>query len=466
MHAPVKLRGAVTPEDRAAAPYCYLPFTVPDAVERITLRYRYGASTDADAPDAAGNAIDLGVFDARGTGWMSEGFRGWSGNARRAFTITERSATPGYIAGPLMPGEWKIVLGLYQVAAEGCPYEVSISFDPDPAGVLELPLPARAPRAAGGGGAGWYRGDFHTHSYFSDGRGSLDELVAGAAAEGLDFLAVMDHNTTSHWPFLAQPREDILLIAGQEVTTYWGHMNAWGGGRWLDFRCWESAQMERLIQRAHDLGAICSANHPAVPGMGWTLGDELPVDTWEVWNGLWAPQNRTAVRRWEALLGAGRRLVAVGGSDHHQPPAGLRTERRAGTPTTWVYAESLTVEGVLRGLLSGRVCVSASPGAPRLELSAGSGGLTVPMGGTLRTAQGEVPEARCLVIGGEGCVLRVLGLAGVIAETQVTRGELTWEARLPEGLRYIRAELLAAGTADRVLAISNPVYLEPDAAGR
>lgn len=43
--------------------------------------------------------------------------------------------------------------------------------------------------------ADWYRGDFHVHTNASDGA-YPPSLVAGIAkAEGLDFVAITDHNT-------------------------------------------------------------------------------------------------------------------------------------------------------------------------------------------------------------------------------------------------------------------------------
>src|SRR5204863_94799 len=42
-------------------------------------------------------------------------FRGWSGSARRHFTVRVGEATPGYLPGPLPDARWEILLGLYEV---------------------------------------------------------------------------------------------------------------------------------------------------------------------------------------------------------------------------------------------------------------------------------------------------------------------------------------------------------------
>ena len=51
------------------------------------------------------------------------------------------------------------------------------------------------PTQVAGRGRGWYRGDCHVHSVCSNG-GELTpaQLVAGARAAGLDFLATTEHN--------------------------------------------------------------------------------------------------------------------------------------------------------------------------------------------------------------------------------------------------------------------------------
>ena len=64
-------------------------------------------------------------------------------------------------------------------------------------------------------------------------------LIEAAAQAGLDFIAVTDHNTSSHFSALRelQPYHDkLLLIPGAEITTFGGHANIFGQSRWVDFR--------------------------------------------------------------------------------------------------------------------------------------------------------------------------------------------------------------------------------------
>ena len=52
--------------------------------------------------------------------------RGWSGGARTSFRISRGSATPGYLAGSITPGRWRVALGPYQIVSR-VPYEVTVT---------------------------------------------------------------------------------------------------------------------------------------------------------------------------------------------------------------------------------------------------------------------------------------------------------------------------------------------------
>lgn len=61
--------------------------------------------------------------------------------------------------------------------------------------------------------------DLHTHSTASDGTDSPAELVANAAAAGLDVVAITDHDTTSGWAEAAAARPaGLRLVRGAELS--------------------------------------------------------------------------------------------------------------------------------------------------------------------------------------------------------------------------------------------------------
>ncbi|ROS76852.1 PHP domain-containing protein [Cellulomonas sp. PhB143] len=62
--------------------------------------------------------------------------------------------------------------------------------------------------------------DLHTHSTASDGTGAPGDVVAAAAAAGLDVVALTDHDTTAGWQDAAEEasRRGIALVRGTEVS--------------------------------------------------------------------------------------------------------------------------------------------------------------------------------------------------------------------------------------------------------
>ncbi|TWE23857.1 hypothetical protein FHX69_5159 [Prauserella muralis] len=61
--------------------------------------------------------------------------------------------------------------------------------------------------------------DLHTHSTVSDGTDSPAELVATAAAAGLDVVALTDHDTTAGWqPAIQALRPGLRLVPGAELS--------------------------------------------------------------------------------------------------------------------------------------------------------------------------------------------------------------------------------------------------------
>ncbi len=62
--------------------------------------------------------------------------------------------------------------------------------------------------------------DLHTHSTASDGTQSPAEVIAAAAAAGLDVLALTDHDSTAGWAeaTLAARRLGVVLVPGVELS--------------------------------------------------------------------------------------------------------------------------------------------------------------------------------------------------------------------------------------------------------
>ncbi len=357
-------RGRLIPADQAEAAYRYLPFEVPAGAGAGAVAVRLGY-------DRTGAVLDLGVFDP-------ERFRGWSGGAREGFVITPAAATPGYLPGPLPAGEWRVILGLYQVPEAGVDFTVEVQVEaaggkagsgrlrpppvPEPG-----PLPAQPPsrRLPALPGRRWVAGDLHAHTLHSDGALTVDQLACLARARGLDFLAVTDHNTVSHHAELpaATARTGVLLLPGQEVTTPTGHANCFGDTGWIDFR--QPADHWLATAEAH--GGFLSINHPLAGPWAWHQPLSRPTPLIEAWHGTWDGFDPLPLAWWRRAGG-----VPIGGSDFHRPGEILQL----GTPTTWVEVEPKVqldpytdVEGydlfdVLDALAAGRVALAATPTGP------------------------------------------------------------------------------------------------------
>ncbi|MBF8286592.1 MAG: putative secreted protein, partial [Dehalococcoidia bacterium] len=132
MEQQVRLEGHVTAEEVRRSPYLYLPVPVPPRASRLHLAYSYSEPVTAPFGMGPGNTVDIGIFDPRGREFLdAAGFRGWSGASKREFFIAPHEATPGYIRGPLFPGDWHVVLGIERVNPEGVRYEVTVNLTLD-----------------------------------------------------------------------------------------------------------------------------------------------------------------------------------------------------------------------------------------------------------------------------------------------------------------------------------------------
>jgi PHP domain-containing protein len=340
----MRLTRRYTREDRAEAIYQYIVVDVPSRAQALEVTLEY---------DRSETVLDLGLIGP-------DRFRGWSGSERSTVVVTEEWATPGYQPG-VVSGPWQIVLGLYRVAPSGVDVAVDLSTPehrPErPASPPLPPRPARPParRLPAAPGHEWLAADFHSHTVHSDGALEVVELAALAAGQGLDVLAVTDHNTVSHHPHLAAAGDHagILLVAGQEVTTDHGHANCFGEIGWIDFRdppdTWQATATER--------GGVMSVNHPWAWDCAWRMPIAGPADLVEAWHWTWDRQDPAGVADWPAF---GRR--AIGGSDFHRPADGILP----GSPTTWLECADRSVAAVLDALRHGRIAISADPAGPVL----------------------------------------------------------------------------------------------------
>jgi PHP domain len=471
----IRLEGHVPAERARREPYVYLPFRVPVDARRIHVAYEYNEPTTAQFGQGPGNTVDIGVFDSRGHDFLeAPGFRGWSGSVRREFFISPSDATPGYIPGALFPGEWNLILGLARLEPEGVRYEATVTIEIDERRAPPVPAQAdrpeglsvlAAPVAAPGEGR-WLKGDLHCHTLHSDGANSVEEMVRHAMELGLDFLAVTDHNTTTHHAELDRLSDlPIVLIPGEEVTTYWGHANTWGLRDWVEFRCWTDESITALRRHLASRGAMLSINHAKCVGPPWVFPDAEGFPAMEVWQAPWRFYNWESLEKWDGLLQLGQRVVALGGSDVHSiPPAAPRHPHGLAEPTTWVYASEATEGGVLSALKAGRAFITDAPRSPYyVSLYAdedGEGKFERMMGDEVR---GGPVRFRVDVTAGREKRLWLVSDGEPLDIIPIDEDDARIEFTLDmTGRRYVRAELRGLrGRAERgevVWAMTNPIW--------
>ncbi len=416
--------------------YFTLPFQVPEGIESIALSYRYPRRSPKDQPVDRGlftardevNIIDLGLIDPQGVQV------GASGSDKAEITVAETQATPGYRPGPIMPGEWRILVGAYKVAPEG----VRVDY--------EVKLERKVRRLL--------RGDLHAHTLASDGVHTLEELAWKAKRSGLDFVAVTDHNQFA--PRESLPRvEGVTMLPGIEWTHFRGHASFIGVDQPYDgsFAANTPEEVSARFAAARQRGALIVIDHPFDPTCAFQFDlDALPWDCVEVWNGPMRESNLRAVAYWHALLSAGRKIPACGGSDYHRDTPFIFL----GGPTTCIFADSAGASDILAALRAGHGFITFAPDGPTVELAAGQ----AIMGDTVQWQElKEVQiKARGLVAGD---VIRVAtDRENKVLFTAPSDGDvsLTYELGAPG---FVRAEILRSFLAGLPLlpaVLSNPIF--------
>ncbi len=449
--------------------YTEVPFKTPPGVERITVEFAYTGREQR-------SVIDLGLRDP-------ERFRGWSGGNKSSFTLAESDATPSYLAGPLKPGVWKLVLGAPNIRKDGrADYTAKIWFDRKGAafaGFGDQPLAT---------GERWWRGDLHMHTGHSDGacRSRKDAKVPcptyktleAAAARGLDFVAVTDHNATSHFGALRELApyfDDLLIIPGREITTFDGHANLLGPTAFVDFQLGgpRAPKMADILKQVEASGGMISINHPGLPsgefcmGCGWTAPDTdyARIQAIEAVNGGNVEGPLSSIGFWEQRLNEGRRITAIGGSDNHDATLDPAKAPAIGVPTTAVRASELSRAAILAAIAQGHVFLDIAGTRDRvLDVRATANGITAQMGDGLSAPAGTKVRVEVHVVGAAGGSITLAGDGAQLAalpDTKLTAADQTaaFDLTADGARRWLRVDV--RGADGKLILLGNPIYLTP-----
>lgn len=444
--------------------YFEVPFAVPTGTHRLSVDFQYKGKEERAT-------LDLGIADP-------DRFRGESGGNKSHFTISETDATPSYLPGVIPAGEWRLLIAVPNIRAQTvAQYRAEIRFNARDEDTSFTTHPLQS-------GTRWYRGDLHMHTAHSDGTCPsqsgqkvpcpLFVTVQTAAARGLDFIAITDHNATSQYDEMRelQPYFDrVLLIPGREMTTFNGHFNMFGVTQFVDYRVTPGGlDLNTVLHEIGAKGGIASINHAEAPGGEACMGcrweppstlDMRLLSAVEVING--GQIMLSSAKFWDSELGEGYRLAAIGGSDSHNATNPPRPPGSIGWPTTAVEVDELTVAAILNGIRSGRTFVDLTASHDKaVDFEAQAGDASARMGGTLNTDEGKTIHVKIYTTACAGSVAHLLldGREGLLAHTipagnQSATVETTFTAGA--GQHWLRVEVrLPDGTPE---LISSPLYV-------
>lgn len=213
----------------------------------------------------------------------------------------------------------------------------------------------------------WYAGDFHTHTFYSDGKLSPEENIEVAKKRGLSFFSPTDHNFNQ----TKFPDTDLLIIEGTEITSKFGHVNVFFTNKSIfEKYSVKGLNTEKwLLEVLKDLkGEIYSINHPFMDTYEFLVG-EYSLEDLKFMEIINDPTYMTsidamekALKAWDILLKNGYKVYGIGGSDSHLYPhekyENADYPSLLGDPKTFIYAKNLSKDEIKKAMLAGKIFVS------------------------------------------------------------------------------------------------------------
>ncbi len=309
------------------------------------------------------NLSKYNIFEDVGATLMLPAF--WKGNADTLFF------------GNLMP--LKSVEAVWEiVATEGCGNTVLT------AQALAWHEPfTNSERTVFVSGEGWYAGDNHTHTKYSDGWGTVSEVATTAKLNGLSFLSCTDHNTTLQDSAVnANCNPEMLVMTGCEVTpnyklaNNWGHAVSLFSNKMIPFSNTPSqANAQAIVNNINALNdgkGFAIMAHPYLKGCPWTYTNVTGfkgVEVWTCFTPIYGAYSLQAFSLWDKKNSAGLKQYGFAESDAHNLDM-------VGKPHIVAHLKNLSKEEVQNALRHGKFYGSDGP-AIRFTVD------TVMMGGSL-----------------------------------------------------------------------------------
>ncbi|MEW6662267.1 MAG: CehA/McbA family metallohydrolase [Bacillota bacterium] len=192
-----------------------------------------------------------------------------------------------------------------------------------------------------------YTANLHVHTNYSDGSGSVRDIVQAAEKAGIDVVGITDHSTLTAWERGEEGwHGKVFVLVGVEINQDINHYLAFGIENLVPDN---DALPQKVINRVHQMGGIGFIAHPFEKGSPLVEGGKsYPWTDWQVkdYNGIciwnytsqWRDSIRTvpealwrvyitpnssfksacprALYRWDQEAQK-RQVVAIGGSDAH-----------------------------------------------------------------------------------------------------------------------------------------------------
>ncbi|MBS7611250.1 PHP domain-containing protein [Candidatus Bathyarchaeota archaeon] len=157
--------------------------------------------------------------------------------------------------------------------------------------------------------------DVHVHTAYSDGRGTVREILKIAKFKGLDGLAITDHDCLKGYFKAKLYSSGLLVIPGYEVHTDAGHVLVLG----LELLPSETRRIryEELVEWVRCMGGLTVLAHPAAGRIKLNRWIRCKPDAVEILNALYPLHGYFVHRGLNVASKLG--VPTVGGSDAHYP---------------------------------------------------------------------------------------------------------------------------------------------------
>jgi len=201
------------------------------------------------------------------------------------------------------------------------------------------------------------KADLHVHTtYSSDSLITPQDLIYYSKKNGLNAVAVTDHNCWESGQKIAKETADFLVIPGMEVSSGEGHIVALNVNKPIP----QGLTAQETVGRIHAAGGVAIACHPFARYKG-SLKEQVceTFDAIEIINARASPYKNSVKKATET---ADRlKLSRVAGTDAHYGP-------QIGYGRTLIETDELSVEAICKAIVEGHCKPSGQPVPPSMNL--------------------------------------------------------------------------------------------------